>query len=57
MKEADVHALLGEPTWVDGVTPGRETWNYHPVPIYLLGATLQVHFQDGAVRYWEPYDW
>ncbi len=52
MKEAEVLALLGEPT----SRGGSVTWSYHPVPFYLTGATLQVHFRDGAVSGWEPYD-
>ena len=55
-RKEDVQKLLGAPSWVSGSRPGFETWEYKPVPFYLLGATLQVHFKGDVVTGWENYD-
>jgi hypothetical protein len=57
-KPAEVEALFGRPTftWTYARDPGAETWNYKPLPFYLVGSKFQVHFQRGTVEGWEAHD-
>jgi hypothetical protein len=56
MRKDEIEALLGPPTWVDhDGGPGSETWEYQPVPFYVMGQTLQVHFEGGVVTHWKDY--
>lgn len=53
----EIRSLFGDPSFVWG--PNQEqvvTWNYLRPRWYLLGSKFQVHFRQGIVYGWEPFD-
>jgi hypothetical protein len=56
MNASEVHALLGEPDWVESYRAGALTWEYKQLPGYWMSSRLQVHFEGDHVAVVEPND-